>query len=135
MTFLTETADESHLSSIYACTLLKANISILLSMQKAYKSVLWLFVVHISCITMSFAQFPKNTPPAKSKIEISGNFIVATDFESVYTSYGGPAVKFSFSKELYACISMYPGLRWKNDPVKSTVLPILGTVCMLAINH
>ncbi len=96
-------------------------------MQKVYKPVLWLFAVYISSSPISIAQSPGNTPPAKSKIEISGNFIVATDFKSVYTSYGGPAVKFTFSKNLYACISMYPGLRWKNDPAKSTVLPILGT--------
>ncbi|MBI5857713.1 MAG: hypothetical protein HZB42_08680 [Sphingobacteriales bacterium] len=51
---------------------------------------------------------------------------MATDFHSVYTMYGGPAIKFSFSKNLYASISMYPSLRWKNDPVKSTALPMLG---------
>lgn len=91
-------------------------------MQKVYKPVIWFFAVYISSIPISMAQSPAN-----SKIEISGNFIVATDFKSVYTSYGGPAVKFTFSKNLYACISMYPGLRWKKDPAKSAVLPILGT--------
>ncbi len=72
------------------------------------------------------AQGEVNTPK-KNSFSITGNFIVATDFESLYTNYGGPAVKFSFSKNLYVCISMYPGLRWKADAKKPGVLPILGT--------
>jgi hypothetical protein len=73
------------------------------------------------------AQSKEKKNDSKIDFNISGNFIIATDFESLYTNYGGPAVKFSFSKNIYTSISMYPGLRWKNDPVKPTALPILGT--------
>lgn len=130
MTILTAAADENHLSSMYGSTFLKTRIFNIIFMRKLYKSILWLIAISISCITscitVSFAQSAKNSSPVKSKIEISGNLIAATDFKSIYTNYGGPAVKFSLSEKLYACISMYPGLRWKNDTEKPTVLPILG---------
>lgn len=96
-------------------------------MQKVYKSTILLIAICSSVCSKSFAQSTKNTSPDKTKVTISGNFIVATDFKSVYTSYGGPSVKFSFSKNTYACISMFPSLRWKSDSIKPDVLPILGT--------
>lgn len=96
-------------------------------MQITSKSLLLNIFFSILFCNILFAQTEQNTSPKKYKVEISGNFIVATDFESVYTCYGGPSVKFSFSKNVYASISMFPSLRWKNEPNKPTVLPILGT--------
>ncbi len=89
------------------------------------------FAMHLLWILLAksnilFAQTKTNGAYNKSHFTISGNFIMATDLESIYITYGGPALKFTFSKNLYACVSMYPGLRWKADVNKPLLLPILG---------
>lgn len=98
-------------------------------MQKVYKSAVLFIAIAIcnSVDSRSIAQSTKNTTADKTKVTISGNFIVATDLKSIYTSFGGPSLKFSFSKNTYACISMFPSLRWKSENNKPDVLPILGT--------
>lgn len=135
MIILTGYADESHLSFISASTFLKVDINIFPDMQRVCKSAVFFCVFHISCCHLSFAQSPESKSAAKTKVTISGNCIIATDFESIYTNFGGPALKFSFSKNLHGCISMYPSIRWKKDSSKPTALPMLGTGVHIGYKH
>ena len=135
MIILTGCADESHLCFITASTFLKVDINIFMGMLRRCKSAVLFCVLYIPCCLTSFAQSPESKTSARTKVAITGNFIIATDFESVYTNFGGPALKFSFSKNLHGCISMYPSIRWKKDSSKPTALPMLGTGVHIGYKH
>ena len=62
---------------------------------------------------------------SKSEFKIEGQIAATTNGNAVFTNFGGPAMKFTFSK-IAASISMIPSLKFENDTSKPLVLPTLG---------
>ncbi len=60
-----------------------------------------------------------------SSFNIEGQIAATTDGKGVFVNFGGPTVKFNFSK-ITLGINFMPSLRFQEDKVKALVTPMLG---------
>ncbi len=62
----------------------------------------------------------------KSSLNIEGQFAVATNGKDVFVNFGGPALKFNYTKVAFAWNFM-PSVRFHDQNGTLQVTPILGT--------
>jgi hypothetical protein len=58
-------------------------------------------------------------------LHIEGQIAVTTNGKAVWYNMGGPSLKFSFKKFAFS-VSMFPSLKFEEDPTHPIVIPILG---------
>ncbi len=72
------------------------------------------------------AQDSSSTKKVVHVSTFSGQAMLSHDGDAFYLNFGGPSVMANFGK-IKIMIGMFPSLRIKEDPVRSTLTPILGT--------
>jgi hypothetical protein len=56
---------------------------------------------------------------------MEGQLAVATNGKAIFVNFGGPSIKYNFSKVAF-CLGMMPSLRLEQDAPRPYVTPILG---------
>lgn len=78
----------------------------------------------VSLLLLSISAFSQEGQ--KSSLNVEGQIAVTTNAKDVFMNFGGPALKFGFSKVAFA-LNFMPSLRFHNVNNKVQLTPVLGT--------
>jgi hypothetical protein len=80
----------------------------------------------ILCILLSYGLYAQEVKP--QALAWSGQFVVATNGNSIFANFGGPSIKAEFSKKSSLSLGMLPSLRINLEEKDNNriVSPILG---------